>query len=135
PAIRPFLVAQRSTRAAGPSSNGSPVSSVGSTWTPTRMPGHGATCSRRCGHQQKRLRDLTINKITDGAIVRAMSLENLPRWLAWVTDLKQAHRAPFLARSPLFVGLPRRHLARLATHFLEKAYRPGEIVFQEGDPG
>ncbi len=64
-----------------------------------------------------------------------MPLENLPRWLAWVADLKQARRAPFLARSPLFVGLPRRHLARLATHFFEKTYQPGEIVFQEGDPG
>jgi len=64
-----------------------------------------------------------------------MPLENLPRWLAWVADLKQARRVPFLAHSPLFVGLPRRHLARLATHFFEKAYRSGEIVFQEGDPG
>jgi CRP-like cAMP-binding protein len=64
-----------------------------------------------------------------------MSPENLPRWLAWAADSEQARRGPFLGRSPLFVGLPRRLLARLATHFFEKAYRPGEIVFQEGDPG
>jgi CRP/FNR family transcriptional regulator, cyclic AMP receptor protein len=60
---------------------------------------------------------------------------HLPRWLAWATDPEQARRAPFLARSPLFAGLPRRLLARLATRFFEKAYRPGEIVFHEGDPG
>jgi CRP-like cAMP-binding protein len=59
----------------------------------------------------------------------------LPRWLAWAADPEQLRRAPFLARSPLFAGLPRRLLARLATRFLEKAYRAGEIVFEEGDPG
>jgi CRP/FNR family transcriptional regulator, cyclic AMP receptor protein len=64
-----------------------------------------------------------------------MSEQHLPRWLAWAADPEQARRARFLARSPLFTGLPRRLLARLATRFLEKAYRPGEIVFQEGDPG
>jgi len=59
----------------------------------------------------------------------------LPRWLAWATDPDQLRRAPFLARSPLFAGLPRRLLARLATRFFEKVYHPGEIVFEEGDPG
>jgi CRP/FNR family transcriptional regulator, cyclic AMP receptor protein len=61
--------------------------------------------------------------------------QHLPRWLAWAADPEQARRAPFLAGSSLFAGLPRRLLARLATRFFEKAYRPGEIVFQEGDPG
>ena len=69
------------------------------------------------------------------AIVRAMSERPLPRWLAWAADPEQLRRAPFLARSPLFAGLPRRLLARLATRFLEKVYHPGEVVFQEGDPG
>lgn len=64
-----------------------------------------------------------------------MSEQHLPRWLAWAVDPEQVRRAPFLARSPLFAGLPRRLLARLATRFFEKAYRAGEIVFQEGDPG
>ena len=59
----------------------------------------------------------------------------LQRWLAWAEDPEQARRAPLLARSPLFAGLPRRLLARLGTRFLEKAYHPGELVFQEGDPG
>src|SRR5262245_19442539 len=59
----------------------------------------------------------------------------LQRWLAWAADPEQAQRAPLLARSPLFSGLPRRLLARLATRFLEKSYGQGEIVFQEGDPG
>ena len=59
----------------------------------------------------------------------------LLRWLAWAADPEQARRAPLLARSPLFAGLPRRLLGRLGTRFLEKAYHPGEIVFQEGDPG
>ena len=64
-----------------------------------------------------------------------MSERPLPRWLAWAADPEQLRRAPFLARSPLFAGLPRRLLARLATRFLEKVYRPGEVVFEEGDPG
>ncbi len=44
----------------------------------------------------------------------------LPRWLAWATDPEQVRRAPFLSRSPLFTGLPRRLLARLSTRFFEK---------------
>ena len=59
----------------------------------------------------------------------------LPRWLAWTIDPEQARRAPFLAHSPLFAGLPRRALGRLGTRFLEKAYSAGEVVFHEGDPG
>jgi CRP/FNR family cyclic AMP-dependent transcriptional regulator len=50
-------------------------------------------------------------------------------------DREQARRAPFLSHSPLFAGLPRRMLGRLATRFLEKAYYPGEFVFHETDPG
>jgi signal-transduction protein with cAMP-binding, CBS, and nucleotidyltransferase domain len=67
--------------------------------------------------------------------VRAMFEQPLPRWLGWAADPEQMRRAPFLAGSPLFTGLPRRLLARLATRFFEKMYRPGEIVFEEGDPG
>lgn len=59
----------------------------------------------------------------------------LPRWLEWTIDREQARRAPFLAHSPLFAGLPRRLLGRLSTRFLEKAYAPGDMVFHEGDPG
>jgi CRP-like cAMP-binding protein len=59
----------------------------------------------------------------------------LRRWLAWAMDREQARRAPFLSHSPLFAGLPRRMLGRLATRFLEKAYYLGEFVFHEGDPG
>jgi CRP/FNR family cyclic AMP-dependent transcriptional regulator len=61
--------------------------------------------------------------------------QHLPRWLAWAADPDQLRRAPFLARSPLFTGLPHRLLARLATRFFEKVYHPGEVVFEEGDPG
>ena len=64
-----------------------------------------------------------------------MPERRLRRWLAWAMDREQARRAPFLAHSPLFAGLPRRLLGRLATRFLEKAYSAGEIVFHEGDPG
>jgi CRP/FNR family transcriptional regulator len=64
-----------------------------------------------------------------------MLKRRLPRLLAWATDREQARRAPFLAHSPLFAGLPRRLLGRLATRFLEKAYHAGEVVFHEGDPG
>jgi CRP-like cAMP-binding protein len=64
-----------------------------------------------------------------------MSDHPLPRWLAWAADPDQLRRTPFLASSPLFIGLPRRLLARLATRFFEKMYHPGEVVFEEGDPG
>jgi len=64
-----------------------------------------------------------------------MSDHPLPRWLAWAADPDQLRRTPFLASSPLFTGLPRRLLARLATRFFEKMYHPGEVVFEEGDPG
>jgi CRP/FNR family cyclic AMP-dependent transcriptional regulator len=64
-----------------------------------------------------------------------MFAQPLPRWLGWAADPEQMRRAPFLAGSPLFTGLPRRLLARLATRFFEKMYRPGEVVFEEGDPG
>jgi CRP/FNR family transcriptional regulator, cyclic AMP receptor protein len=64
-----------------------------------------------------------------------MSEQHLPRWLVWAADPEQARRARLLARSTLFAGLPRRLLARLAPRFFEKTYRPGEIVFLEGDPG
>jgi CRP-like cAMP-binding protein len=64
-----------------------------------------------------------------------MPERRLRRWLAWAMDREQARRAPFLAHSPLFAGLPRRLLGRLATRFLEKAYYSGEVVFHEGDPG
>src|SRR5258706_8322475 len=69
------------------------------------------------------------------AIGPAMFERPLPRWLAWAADPEQLQRAPFLARSPLFAGLPRRLLGRLATRFFEKVYHPGEVVFEEGDPG
>ena len=64
-----------------------------------------------------------------------MSERPLPRWLAWAADPEQLRRGPFLARSPLFAGLPRRLLGRLSTRFFEKVYLPGEVVFEEGDPG
>src|SRR5512132_666 len=68
-------------------------------------------------------------------MTHVMLKRGLPRWLEWAMDREQARRAPFLAHSPLFAGLPRRLLGRLATRFLEKAYSAGEMVFHEGDPG
>ena len=68
------------------------------------------------------------------AIVRAMLERPLPRWLAWAMDPEQARRAPFLAHSPLFAGLPRRLLGRLATRFLEKAYSRGGGRLPRGRP-
>jgi CRP-like cAMP-binding protein len=40
-----------------------------------------------------------------------------------------------LSRTPVFAGLPRRLLGRLATKLFEKSYGPGEVIFHEGDPG
>jgi CRP-like cAMP-binding protein len=62
-------------------------------------------------------------------------LEHLPRWLDWVRDPDHARRVGILARTPVFAGLSRRLLARLAVQLFEKAYAPGEVVFSEGDPG
>ena len=57
------------------------------------------------------------------------------RWLGWARDAEHARRMAILARTPVFTGLPRRLLARLAVQLFEKSYGPGEIVFREGDPG
>ncbi|MBI4572553.1 MAG: cyclic nucleotide-binding domain-containing protein [candidate division NC10 bacterium] len=40
-----------------------------------------------------------------------------------------------LSRTPIFAGLPRRLLGRLAVQLFEKRYAPGEVIFHEGDPG
>jgi CRP-like cAMP-binding protein len=40
-----------------------------------------------------------------------------------------------LARTPVFAGLPRRLLGRLAAQLFEKGYEAGDIVFRQGDPG
>jgi CRP-like cAMP-binding protein len=62
-------------------------------------------------------------------------LERLPWWLGWTRDAEHTRRVGILARTPVFAGLPRRLLARLAVQLFEKAYAPGETVFSEGDPG
>jgi CRP/FNR family cyclic AMP-dependent transcriptional regulator len=67
-------------------------------------------------------------------MMRAM-LERLPGWLGWARDTEHARRVGILGRTPIFAGLPRRLLARLAVQLFEKAYAPGEAVFLEGDPG
>lgn len=62
-------------------------------------------------------------------------LERLPRWFGWIRDAEHARRMGILCRTPVFAGLPRRLLARLAVRLFEKAYAPTEVVFSEGDPG
>ena len=62
-------------------------------------------------------------------------LERLPSWLNWARDTEHTRRVGILARTPVFAGLPRRLLTRLAVQLFEKAYAPGEVVFSEGDPG
>jgi len=66
--------------------------------------------------------------------VRAMA-NRLPQWLSWARDAEHARRMAILGRTPVFAGLSRRLLARLAVQLFEKAYAPGETVFREGDPG
>ena len=58
-----------------------------------------------------------------------------PGWLGWAREPEHVHRMAMLARTPVFAGLPRRLLARLAVQLFEKRYAPGEAVFQQGDPG
>ncbi len=62
-------------------------------------------------------------------------LGRVPDWLGWVRDAEHARRVGILARTPVFAGLPRRLLARLAVQLFEKSYAPAELVFAEGDPG
>jgi CRP/FNR family cyclic AMP-dependent transcriptional regulator len=59
----------------------------------------------------------------------------LPRWLGWIRDPGHGQRVAILERTPVFAGLPRRLLGRLAVRLFEKAYAPGEVVFRQGDPG
>ena len=65
----------------------------------------------------------------------AWAFPHLPEWLGWARDPQHAHRIAILSRTPIFVGIPQRLLARLSVQFFEKSYAPGEIIFQEGDPG
>ncbi len=57
------------------------------------------------------------------------------RWAHWARDPEHRHRVALLHGAPVFTGLPRRLLGRLATRFFEKGYAAGELVFREGDPG
>lgn len=59
----------------------------------------------------------------------------MPRWFGWARDPEQARRVVLLEQTPVFAGLPRRLLGRVAVQLFEKAYAPGEVVFREGDPG
>ena len=68
------------------------------------------------------------------AIVPAMAARR-GRWLAWAQDPEHRRRVALLRASPVFAGLPRRLLGRLAVRFVEKGYAPGDLVFREGDPG
>ena len=59
----------------------------------------------------------------------------LPQWFGWARDREHAHRMAILSQTPVFAGLPRRLLGRLAVQLFEKSYAPGEVIFREGDPG
>ena len=62
-------------------------------------------------------------------------ISRLPRWLGWIRDPEHVRRVAILARTPVFTGLPRRLLGRLAVQLFDKTYAPAEVVFREGDPG
>ena len=62
-------------------------------------------------------------------------MSHLPHWLGWIRDRGHAQRLAVLSRTPVFAGLPRRLLGRLAVQLFEKRYAPGEVIFREGDPG
>jgi CRP/FNR family cyclic AMP-dependent transcriptional regulator len=57
------------------------------------------------------------------------------RWLQQVTDQDQLGRLNILEKVPLFAGLSGRQLGKLLVKFFEKEYAPGEIIFNEGEPG
>lgn len=57
------------------------------------------------------------------------------RWLVRAQDPELIRRVALLERAPVFGGLSRRLLGRLAAALFEKAYAADDIVFREGDPG
>ena len=65
----------------------------------------------------------------------ARVIPRFPQWFGWARDRDQAHRLAVLSRTPVFAGLPRRLLGRLAVRLFEKRYASGEVIFHEGDPG
>ncbi len=55
-------------------------------------------------------------------------------WREWATDQQQLDRLHLLEKVPLFAGLSRRQLGKLLVKLFEKEYRPGEVIFLEGEP-
>jgi len=53
----------------------------------------------------------------------------------WIHDAEHRRRVALLAETPVFAGLPRSLLGRLATRLFEKRYEASEEIFHEGDPG
>ena len=50
-------------------------------------------------------------------------------------DPEHRRRVALLAETPLFAGLRKRLLGRLAVRLFAKSYAAGELVFREGEPG
>ena len=53
----------------------------------------------------------------------------------WAHDAEHRRRVALLAETPLFSGLRRGLLGRLATRLFEKRYESGEEIFHEGEAG
>jgi len=53
----------------------------------------------------------------------------------WARDKEHRHRVAALAETPLFVGMRRRLLSRLAVRLFEKRYETGQEIFRQGDAG
>jgi CRP/FNR family transcriptional regulator, cyclic AMP receptor protein len=65
----------------------------------------------------------------------ARVISHLPQWFRWARDRDHAQRVAILLQTPVFAGLPRRLVGRLAVQFFEKRYAEGEVIFHQGDPG
>lgn len=59
----------------------------------------------------------------------------LPSLLRWVGDPEHHRRVALLAQTPLFAGLRKRLLGRIAARLFAKSYAAGETIFEEGEPG
>jgi len=53
----------------------------------------------------------------------------------WAKDDEHRRRVALLAETPLFAGVRRRLLSRLAIRLFEKRYDAGEEIFRQGDAG
>ena len=57
------------------------------------------------------------------------------RFFKWALDSEKEHSVSVLRKVLLFKGLNKKLSRKLLIDLIEKEYKPGEIIFSEGDSG